>query len=136
MSPSSSPATNSSVDAARLPPEHGRRLVIIGAALAALGLALSGVAWAVDADRFAHAASDTAVDFVEDDRARELRRAGSRLQHEHQPRRFSAGCYSRERSYRFAAEAVKHEKASDRHSVIVFGELVFDSEAANWMTAF
>src|SRR5262249_51586547 len=34
----------------------------------------------------------------------------------------SVSLAARERSYRFAAEAVRHEKASDRHSVIVFGE--------------
>jgi uncharacterized membrane protein len=34
----------------------------------------------------------------------------------------SVSLAARERAYRFAAEAVKHEKAADRHSVIVFGE--------------
>jgi uncharacterized membrane protein len=34
----------------------------------------------------------------------------------------SVSLAARERSYRFAADAVKYEKASDRHSVIVFGE--------------
>jgi uncharacterized membrane protein len=34
----------------------------------------------------------------------------------------SVSLAARERAYRFAAEAVRHEKASDRHSLIVFGE--------------
>src|SRR5262249_32545340 len=34
----------------------------------------------------------------------------------------SVSLAARERAYRFAADAVKHEKAADRHSVIVFGE--------------
>jgi len=34
----------------------------------------------------------------------------------------SVSLAARERAYRFAAEAVKHEKGTDRHSVVVFGE--------------